>query len=92
MIDHPLQMLLGLAVGMVSVFLLRLSSPRRRRSSSGLMARAAWVTMRAGLVLLMLLAVLMVVEATRFVDAEICVDVAPGVEWCNHDQPDVGPG
>jgi hypothetical protein len=48
--------------------------------------------MRAGLVLLMLLAVLLVVEATRFADAEICLDVAPGVEWCNHDQPDFGSG
>ena len=90
MIDHPAQMLLGLALGAFGVFLLRLSSPRRRRPSASRMARAAWAIIRLGLAMLVLLSVLIAIEATRFVDTKICLDAAPGMEWCNHDEPDDG--
>ncbi|MGB5621518.1 MAG: hypothetical protein WBN65_03410 [Gammaproteobacteria bacterium] len=84
MIDRPWQMLLALALIGLMALLLRRSAPRRRRSAAGPASRVAWLVLRVLLGFLLLLGVLVALEATRFVDADICLDFSAGVEWCNY--------
>lgn len=84
MIDRPWQMLLALVFVGLMVLLLRQSAPRRRKPTAGAAFRVAWFLLRVLLGLLLLLGMLVVLEATGFVDANICLEFSPGVEWCNH--------
>ena len=87
LIDKPLQFLIAvlLAVGAIRAM------PRRRwrrRHRWPLWVRIAWVT---GLVLLILMALLAVLDATRFASVNICLELWEGQEWCNHESvPCVG--
>jgi len=84
LIDRPWQMLLALVFIGLMVLLLRRSAPRRRRPAAGAVSRVAWLLLRLLLWFLLLLGVLVAFEATNFVDANICLEFSPGVEWCNH--------
>ncbi len=84
MIDRPWQMLLALVLIGLMVLLLRRTAPRRRRPAAGPASRVGWFLLRVLLWLLLLLGVLVALEATGFVDANICLEFSPGVEWCNH--------
>ncbi len=81
LIDKPLQFLVGVALIAIAFRAL----PRRRwRRSHGvpLSVRIAWV---AALAVAMLIALLAVLDATRFATVNICLDLWEGQQWCNHE-------
>ncbi|MGD8977889.1 MAG: hypothetical protein PVG91_09810 [Gammaproteobacteria bacterium] len=90
MIDRPQQLLLALALLVLLVLLLRLTSPRRRHRSPSVVIRSGWVLLRLTIGFLILLAFLSAMEATTFVDANICIDLSPGVEWCHEETEAAG--
>jgi hypothetical protein len=82
LIDQPIQMLVALLVIAVMVALLRLTSGRRRRPSTRLPARLGWIVLRLFFWVVILMMVLVAVEATRFVQANICIEIDPVIDWC----------
>ena len=81
---------LALVLLVLLVLLLRLTSPRRRRRTPSLIIRSGWILLRLMLWFLVLLAFLSVIEATTFVDAKLCIDLSPGVEWCHEETESAG--
>ena len=90
MIDRPQQLLFALVLLVLLVLLLRLTSPRRRQRPPSLVIRSGWVLLRMMIGFLVLLAFLAAIEATTFVDADICIDLSPGVEWCHGETESAG--
>jgi hypothetical protein len=81
LIDKPLQFLIA---GLLAAVAVRAMPRRRWRRSHRwpVLGRVAWVT---GMGLVIVLALLAALDATRFVSVNICLDLWDGQEWCNHE-------
>lgn len=90
MIDRPQQLLLALSLLVLLVWLLRSTSPRRRQRAASLLIRSGWVLLRLMIGLLLLLALVSALDATTYVDVNICIDLGPGVEWCHEETESAG--
>lgn len=88
MIDHALQCSVAVLifVGVVG-FLWRTRRSRVVHPPVGWRRTGRFVA-RLALVFVSLLAFLFAVEATRYMDADICIDTDPGSEWCLHEATD----
>jgi Co/Zn/Cd efflux system component len=86
MIDYPLQF-----VASAAFIVLIVSHMWRTRRSRLLHRPAGWrrfgrLLARLVLVLLILVALLLAVDATRFGTAHVCIEFRAGSEWCLHDE------
>jgi hypothetical protein len=80
MIDKPLQFLIWTLVVVVAIWLI----PRRRWRRHALplpLRMIAW----AAILIVLLVSLLGMLDATRFARVNICVDLIDGHEWCNHE-------
>lgn len=87
MLDHPMQFLLTslVIVGLVS-FLWRTRRSRLPSPPVG-WRRFGRATGRFALWLVVLITLLLAIDATRFMTADVCLEWSPGTEWCLHGEP-----
>ncbi len=80
MIDSPLQFLISLLAVAGAVWLM----PRRRwrRHTLPFPLRVAAVS---AIVIVILVSLLAMLDATRFARVNVCIDLIDGHEWCNHE-------
>jgi hypothetical protein len=85
MIDHPPQFLLAVAVLAVAAgYLWRTRRSRLAHRPVGWRKAGRWLA-RCIILLLMLMTLLLALEATRYMTADVCLEFQAGSEWCLHD-------
>jgi len=88
MIDHPLQFVLSVIIIVISVvFLWRTRRSRLERPPTG-WRRSGRTIARIALMLVVLIVLLIALDATRYMKADVCLELNPGSEWCLYDDHD----